>query len=597
MYSLSSRVLSRGVLRAHAPVALSRTQIGVTSASFSYGRQNQQYDQYSQHQQRGGGGGWGKPQGKLPQAGFERKLNRGASEFFAKRQHFLAMGQQKKFDRDLQATFETNANQTGIEFEKYDNLPVSKSGVGADEFEPLSSFADIKDIPPFMVENMARCNYNNPTPIQKHTIPMSLAGRDLMCSAQTGSGKTAAFLIPLITSIARDPEPPIPQGDLRVCPRAVLLAPTRELAVQLHQEALKLCHKSNLRAIAVFGGASVMPQMDQLSQGCDILIGTPGRMNDFVERGVVSMQHCKFLVLDEADRMLDMGFEPQIRGIVDQGDMPNTENRQTVMFSATFPDDIQTLAQDFLTKYLWINIGKVGATNESIEQRLLRVDNPYDKDAKLVEQMNAVEGRTLVFVNMKREADRIANFLSDNGIQASAIHGDLEQTGRQRALDRFRSDRCRVLVATDVAARGLDVPMVSHVINYAIPLSAEDYVHRIGRTGRNGHTGIATSFISPSDGHVFGAAFAKEMKQALGPQGLPEWYVDMCQRLGSHQKAMKKARRGGGRLSVSEINKDKINYNHERNRSSSSGTMWKPNWLKVLGGYGRGTRNQRRWTI
>lgn len=226
----------------------------------------------------------------------------------------------------------------GIEFHKYDDLPVSKSGAGAEDYSPLGDFNDIDGLPAFLKENMAKCNYTNPTPIQRHGIPMAIEGRDLMCSAQTGSGKTAAFLIPAINAIAKEPIDPIDPNDLRVFPRALILAPTRELAIQIHNEAVKLLHNSGMRAVALYGGASPRAHMESLVPGAQIIVATPGRMNDFLERELMSLSKCKYLVLDEADRMLDMGFEPQIRGIVEESDMDrDTRARSSLSASLLLP--------------------------------------------------------------------------------------------------------------------------------------------------------------------------------------------------------------------------------------------------------------------
>ena len=282
-------------------------------------------------------------------------------------------------------------------------------------------------------------------------------------------------------------------------PRAIVLAPTRELASQIHTEARKLCHHSDLKAVVVYGGADIRSQLVELSTGCDIIVATPGRLNDLVDRGVVSFCQVTHLVLDEADRMLDMGFEPQIRRIVLEYDMPPKDHRQTFMFSATFPDEIQSLAREFLRDYAWIGVGRVGSTVENIEQRFVEAtSDPHMKLQLLMEALQSVEGRTLVFVQKKRTAAWVCSCLQSEGIRAEEIHGDRSQSQREHALHKFRQGTIRVLVATDVAARGLDVPMVMHVVQFDMPISPDDfdsYVHRIGRTGRAGKSGVATSFF------------------------------------------------------------------------------------------------------
>ena len=326
------------------------------------------------------------------------------------------------------------------------------------------------------------------------------------------------------------------QIDERGCmPKAIILAPTRELACQIHTESKKLCHNSDMKTVVVYGGSDIRAQLSELSTGCDMIVATPGRLNDLVDRGVVSFCKVIFLVLDEADRMLDMGFEvlhkcilsqllfsllnafiafdnsyltmftfpimtsqPQIRRIVQENDMPSKDTRQTFLFSATFPDEIQSLAREFLRDYVWIGVGRVGSTVENIEQRLMEASSdPNVKLNMLLAAINEIDGRTLVFVQKKRTAAWVCQCLQQYGVPAEEIHGDRTQMQREHALRQFREGRTRVLVATDVAARGLDVPAVTHVIQFDMPISSEDfdtYVHRIGRTGRAGKSGVATSF-------------------------------------------------------------------------------------------------------
>lgn len=467
----------------------------------------------------------------------ENKMNRSADFFIQMRSRFLRTPKNRRqVPRGFrqEAVFSKTTNQTGIEFDKYDNLEVNKKGQDVEDFQPLESYEEIQNsLPPFLNENIKLCNFTKPTPIQKHGIPFSLAGRDLMCSAQTGSGKTAAFLIPATATVAKHALVELEQNDPRVTPRCMILAPTRELAIQIHQDALRLCQNSPFRAIALYGGSSVRTQMESLVYGCDVLIATPGRLNDFLERGIICLAQTKFLVLDEADRMLDMGFEPQLRSILNDYDMPKkTEGRQTMMYSATFAKEIQELAMDYLHNYAWISVGRVGATSDTITQNLLEVPHAGAKDDALLGQLAEVEGRTLVFMNQKRMADALTDFLYSKGIPSVALHGDLEQNQRERALQRFRNGQARVLVATDVAARGLDIPSVEHVVNYDFPQHVDDYVHRIGRTGRNGHRGVATSFITSQDQHAYKRDSAKTLKEAFGKAGLPAWYEEKLARMG-----------------------------------------------------------------
>jgi ATP-dependent RNA helicase DDX3X len=246
----------------------------------------------------------------------------------------------------------------------------------------------------------------------------------------------------------------------------------------------------------VYGGADIGSQLRQIERGCDLLVATPGRLVDLIERGRISLQNIKYLVLDEADRMLDMGFEPQIRRIVEGEDMPGVQNRQTLMFSATFPRDIQMLARDFLKDYVFLSVGRVGSTSENITQKVEYVED-VDKRSVLLDILHTHgAGLTLIFVETKRMADSLSDFLINQNFPATSIHGDRTQRERERALEMFRNGRCPILVATAVAARGLDIPNVTHVVNYDLPTDIDDYVHRIGRTGRAGNTGHSTAFFN-----------------------------------------------------------------------------------------------------
>jgi len=249
----------------------------------------------------------------------------------------------------------------------------------------------------------------------------------------------------------------------------------------------------------VYGGASSRDQQRELGNGCDILVGTPGRLIDLVDKGLIALSSVKFLILDEADRMLDMGFEKDIRKIVEERDMPGPDYRQTLMFSATFPKDIRQLATDFLkNSHLFLKVGRVGSTTESIKQNIKLVSD-FEKHAEVLKDVKDIKGRTLIFSETKRDTDQLARFLFSQGLQATGIHGDRSQTEREAALRSFKAGRTQVLVATDVAARGLDIDDVVHVINYDLPKTIDSYVHRIGRTGRAGNSGVATSYFNDSD--------------------------------------------------------------------------------------------------
>ncbi|KAK5993409.1 ATP-dependent RNA helicase DED1 [Cladobotryum mycophilum] len=330
-----------------------------------------------------------------------------------------------------------------------------------------------------------------------------MGGRDLMACAQTGSGKTGGFLFPILSQAFIHGPSAVPAGaagqfgrQRKAYPTSLILAPTRELVSQIYDESRKFAYRSWVRPCVVYGGADIGSQLRQIERGCDLLVATPGRLVDLIERGRISLCNIKYLVLDEADRMLDMGFEPQIRRIVEGEDMPSVAERQTLMFSATFPRDIQMLARDFLKDYVFLSVGRVGSTSENITQKVEFVED-VDKRSVLLDILHThAGGLTLIFVETKRMADSLSDFLINQNFPATSIHGDRTQRERERALEFFRNGRCPILVATAVAARGLDIPNVTHVINYDLPTDVDDYVHRIGRTGRAGNTGIATAFFN-----------------------------------------------------------------------------------------------------
>ena len=366
--------------------------------------------------------------------------------------------------------------------------------------------------------NVARCKYTNPTPVQRYSIPIGVAGRDLMACAQTGSGKTAAFCFPIISNILRSGAQPTGRSR-KAFPLALILSPTRELSSQIHDEARKFTYQVGIRPVVVYGGAPVVDQLRDMERGCDLLVATPGRLSDLVERARVSLQRVGYLALDEADRMLDMGFEPQIRRIVEGEDMPRTGERQTLMFSATFPKEIQRLAADFMHNYIFLAVGRVGSSTDLIVQHIEYVAGA-DKRQVLLDLINTVEGLTLVFVETKRGADALEDFLCGHGFPATSIHGDRTQFQREDALRSFRAGETNIMVATAVAARGLDIPNVTHVINFDLPTDIDDYVHRIGRTGRAGNVGQATTFFNESNRNV-ARGLAELLKESN--QDVPEF--------------------------------------------------------------------------
>jgi ATP-dependent RNA helicase DDX3X len=387
------------------------------------------------------------------------------------------------------------------------------------------------------LENIQYARYTTPTPVQKHSIPIVMQQHDLMACAQTGSGKTAGFLFPILSAMfshgpLEDPkEPRVKQGYQsykKAYPQVLILAPTRELASQIYSEARKFCYRSYVIPCVAYGGADIQKQLRLIDRGCHLLVATPGRLVDILERRRLSFKNIQYLVLDEADRMLDMGFEPQVRRIVEGEDMPPPSKRQTLLFSATFPDNIQKLASDFLNEYVFLSVGRVGATSENITQKieLVRVEEKRFRLLEILNEHKDADGLTLIFTETKRMADTVCSFLNDNQLPSTAIHGDRVQSEREAALDSFRKGITPIMVATAVAARGLDIPNVTHVISFDLPSDIDDYVHRIGRTGRAGNTGKATAFFH--NGNRF---MSKPMVKLLqdAKQEVPDWLLKMSQ--------------------------------------------------------------------
>ncbi|PKI75733.1 hypothetical protein CRG98_003876 [Punica granatum] len=372
-----------------------------------------------------------------------------------------------------------------------------------------------------------------------------------MACAQTGSGKTAAFCLPIICGILRNGVSNGKKPASRIaCPTALVLSPTRELSCQIHDEAKKFAYQTGIKIGVAYGGAPFGLQVRNLERGVDVLVATPGRLVDMVERERVSLRMIKYLAIDEADRMLDMGFEPQIRQIVEQMDMPPAGARQTLLFSATFPNDIQMLASDFLSNYIFLTVGRVGSSTELIAQKVEFVEEK-DKRRRLKDLLHARQedghhGKrelTLVFVETKRGADVLESWLFQNGFSAIAIHGDKVQVERERALRSFKRGATPIMVATDVASRGLDIPHVAHVVNFDLPKCIDDYVHRIGRTGRAGKSGLATAFFN-SKNVALARALTDLMKETN--QEVPCWLSECAEQSfdGNNSNGMSRNHRG-----------------------------------------------------
>jgi len=372
---------------------------------------------------------------------------------------------------------------------------------------PTVRFADF-GLAPEIQRALSDQGYVHPTPIQAKAIPIVLQGRDVMGAAQTGTGKTASFSLPIIQLLL--PHANTSMSPARHAVRALVLTPTRELAIQVAENVKAYAQHTPLRSTVVFGGMDMKPQTEILRRGVEIVIATPGRLLDHVEQKNISLGQVQMLVMDEADRMLDMGFLPDLQRIINL--LP--KKRQNLMFSATFSPEIKKLASSFLNDPLTIEVARSNATNNAITQVLYKVDEEQKRN--VVEHLIRSRDlkQVLVFSNTKIGASRLARYLEQAGIKASAIHGDKTQQERIAALDAFKNGEIDVLVATDVAARGLDITDLPCVINYDLPYNAEDYVHRIGRTGRAGATGDALSVYSDKDERLL-ADIEKLIKQTI----------------------------------------------------------------------------------
>jgi ATP-dependent RNA helicase DeaD len=360
----------------------------------------------------------------------------------------------------------------------------------AEMTEPAApaGFRALNLIPP-LNDSLDRAGYLEPSPIQAAVIPIALTGKDVIGQAQTGTGKTAAFLLPFMNRW-RGGDPSKPQ--------ALVMAPTRELAVQVAEEAVKLAPSRHFMTVPVYGGQRFGGQLAKLRAGCTLIVGTPGRVLDHLSRGTITLEKVRYCVLDEADRMLDIGFRPQIERIMRR--LP--QGRQTLMMSATLPADVMKLKDRYMIDPEHVNVSPAVLTVEKIDQKHMTVDE--DKKTELLLKVLEREKprQSLIFVERKRGADRLYRDIKSSNRKAAAIHGDLPQPQRERIMAAFREGKITVLIATDVMSRGIDVSGISHIINYDLPNDLENYVHRIGRTGRMGADGIAISFVTPEQGEV-----------------------------------------------------------------------------------------------
>jgi ATP-dependent RNA helicase RhlE len=351
------------------------------------------------------------------------------------------------------------------------------------------TFEQLNLIQPIL-EALKHEEYSTPTPIQAQAIPKILEGNDLIGCAQTGTGKTAAFSIPIIQKLTQNPD-----SRKHRAVKALIITPTRELAIQIGESFTAYGRFTSLKHAVIFGGVSQVPQVNLLRSGVDILIATPGRLLDLYNQGIIKVPNLDFFVLDEADRMLDMGFIHDIKRILQI--IP--PKRQTLFFSATMPPEIQKLANTMLYKPLKVEVTPVSSTVDVIKQLVYFVDKNQKKDLLVNLLGNETVESVLVFARTKHGSDKLAKSLVKEGIVTEAIHGNKSQNARQNALNNFKNRKTRVLIATDIAARGIDVDQLSHVINYELPEVPETYVHRIGRTGRAGNSGVAISLVDPEE--------------------------------------------------------------------------------------------------
>nr|XP_020480590.1 LOW QUALITY PROTEIN: probable ATP-dependent RNA helicase DDX17 [Monopterus albus] len=485
----------------------------------------------------------------------------------------------KRWDLDDLPKFEKNFYSEHVEVQRLSQYDVEEyrrkkeiTVRGSNCPKPVTNFHQAQ-FPQYVMDVLMQQSFKEPTAIQAQGFPLALSGRDMVGIAQTGSGKTLAYLLPAIVHINHQPY--LERGDGPIC---LVLAPTRELAQQVQQVAYDYGKSSRIKSTCVYGGAPKGPQIRDLERGVEICIATPGRLIDFLEAGKTNLRRCTYLVLDEADRMLDMGFEPQIRKIVDQ----IRPDRQTLMWSATWPKEVRQLAEDFLKDYVQINIGALElSANHNILQ-IVDVCMENEKDHKLIQLMEEImaekENKTIIFVETKKRCDDLTRRMRRDGWPAMCIHGDKSQPERDWVLSEFRSGKAPILIATDVASRGLDVEDVKFVINYDYPNSSEDYIHRIGRTARSTNKGTAYTFFTP--GNLRQARelirVLEEARQAINPKLLE--LVDT-------------GRGGGGRSrfrSSSNSNNPNLMYQDEcdrRMRSVGGGGSSKDN---------RGTSNYSR---
>lgn len=393
-------------------------------------------------------------------------------------------------------------------------------GIEAGSLPSLTKMSEIPLTEPICA-NLERLKFYNLTPIQRTSIPAVLADYDIIGIAQTGSGKTLAFVLPIISKLLQSGPPPEDTSfGLKPCdPLVLILLPTRELAIQVYNEIRKLLYLTGISAARIYGGEPYGAQCEELEIGCDFLVATPGRLLDMYNKGLVTLSQVKWLVLDEADRMLDMGFSDQLNQIAFDCDLPASKYRQNLLFSATFDNAVKKIATNYINNPLTVYSEEETTTNQNIEQRFEKVAN-RDKLSLLHNCLQQIKGITMVFVQTKRGCDWLYNQMINANYNVICIHGDKSQEQRNRAIKDFKTGRIPIMICTDVASRGLDFPKVEYVFNFDMPSNIDDYVHRIGRTGRGGNSGTSISFVNEENVNIQ-SKLIQYLKKSNQP--VPEW--------------------------------------------------------------------------
>lgn len=516
---------------------------------------------------RGGGGGRGRGRGGGG-GGFKQKEYNGPGANLRKPR--WDMNSLPRFEKNFYREHPNVQARSIEEVNEYRNAKeITVSGRNCPK--PIPSFEELM-LPDYLANIIRRMEFTEPTPIQAQGFPIAVSGRDLVGIAQTGSGKTISFMLPACLHINN--QPPLENSD---GPLVLALCPTRELAIQVQLVAAQFGSPTRLRSTCIYGGAPKGPQIRDLERGSEIVVATPGRLIDLIEMRKISLRRVTYLVLDEADRMLDMGFEPQIRKIIEQ----IRPDRQVLMWSATWPKDVRKLAEDFLVDYVQINVGAQQIhANHNILQ-IVDICQEYEKDRKLVQLLEEImgekENKTIIFCETKRKTDDITRRLRRDGWPAMCIHGDKAQPEREWVLKEFRSGKAPILLATDVASRGLDIPDISFVINYDYPNSGEDYIHRIGRTARAERTGTAYTFFTSANGKN-AAELVQVMEEAH--QTVPPKLYDLA----GHAYAGRKRQR------YSSESKDGNKFGSKRPSNSYQGGASAPKRMPPSGGAGNSSQ-------